>query len=73
MRIYAKVLPRSSRNKIEKISEEVYKVWITAPPVDGKANEALVELLAGYFNVAKSNIMIVGGKTSKTKIVDILT
>ena len=73
MRIYAKVLPRSSRNKIEKISEEEYKVWITAPPVDGKANEALVELLAGYFNVAKSNIMIVGGKTSKTKIVDILT
>lgn len=72
MRIYVKVIPRSSRNKIEKISDEEYKVWITAPPVDGKANKSLIEILAGYFNVSKGNIEIVGGKTSKIKIVDIL-
>jgi hypothetical protein len=71
MRIYVKVVPKSSRNKIEKISDEEYKVWVTAPPVDGKANEALAKILSDYFNVSKSNIIIVGGKTSKTKIVDI--
>jgi len=72
MRIYVKVIPKSSRNKVEKISDEEYKIWLTAPPIDGKANKSLVEILADHFNVSKSNIEIVGGKTSKIKIVDVL-
>jgi uncharacterized protein len=72
MRIYIKVHPRASRSKIEKISEGEYEVWITAPPVDGKANSMLIELLADFFNVSKSLINIAGGKTAKTKIVDII-
>jgi hypothetical protein len=72
MRIYVKVIPKSSRNKIEKISEGEYKAWITAPPVQGKANEALVKVLADYFDVSKSQVDIIGGKTAKTKIVEIL-
>lgn len=72
MRIYVKVVPKSSRNKIEKISEEEYKAWITAPPVDGKANKSLIRLLADYFDISKNFVIIVGGKTAKTKIVDIL-
>jgi uncharacterized protein len=71
MRIYVKVVPKSSRNKIEKISDEEYKVWVTAPPIDGKANEELIKSLSDYFGVSKSLIAIVGGKTSKTKIVDV--
>ncbi|HPN96626.1 MAG TPA: DUF167 domain-containing protein [Candidatus Moranbacteria bacterium] len=72
MRIYVKVIPRSSRNEIIKISEGEYRVKLTAPPVEGKANKALIEILAGYFNVSKSNVEIVGGKSAKTKIVDII-
>lgn len=72
MRIYVKVIPRSSRNKIELLSEGDYKVWLTAPPVDGKANQALIELLAVHFQVAKSQIEIVGGKTCRKKMVDII-
>lgn len=72
MRIYAKVIPRSSRNKIEKISEGEYKIWLTAPPIDGKANDSLAEILADYFGISKRSIEIIGGKTSKTKIIDIL-
>ncbi|MFA5777317.1 MAG: DUF167 domain-containing protein [Parcubacteria group bacterium] len=72
MIIYIKVIPKSSRNKIEKISEGEYKAWITAPPVQGKANEALVKILADYFDVSKSQVNIIGGKTAKTKIVEIL-
>jgi uncharacterized protein len=72
MRIYVKVVPKSSRNKIEKISEEEYKVRLTAPPVDGKANEMLIKILSEFFSVSKNCINIVGGKTSKMKIIDIL-
>jgi len=72
MRLYIKVIPRSSKNEVIQVSEGEYKVKLTAPPVDGKANEALVEILSDYFKVAKSNIQIVGGKSARTKIVDIL-
>jgi uncharacterized protein len=71
MRIYVKVIPRSSMNKIEKISEGEYKVKLTAPPVDGQANEMLIKILAEYFGVPKNSVEIVGGKSAKTKIVDI--
>ena len=71
MRIYVKVIPKSSRNKIEKTGEGEYKIWLTAPPIQGKANEMLIKKLSDFFNVSKSCIIIAGGKTSKTKIVDI--
>lgn len=71
MRIYIKVIPRSSLNKVEKISEGEYRVKLTAPPVEGEANKQLIKMLADYFDVAKSNIEIVGGKSAKVKIVDI--
>lgn len=71
MRIYVKVSPRSSKNEVIKISEGDYKVKITAPPVDNQANEILVKVLAGYFKVAKSSIIILGGKTARTKIIEI--
>ncbi|PJA87129.1 MAG: YggU family protein [Candidatus Moranbacteria bacterium CG_4_9_14_3_um_filter_42_9] len=71
MRIYVKVSPRSSKNEVVKISEGEYKVKLTAPPVDGKANDMLIKILAEYFNVSKSSVQIVGGKTAKIKIVDI--
>ena len=72
VRIYIKVIPRSSRNKIEKISEGEYKVWVTAPPVDGKANDMLIQILAEHLGVPRSCLKIIGGKTAKTKIIEIL-
>lgn len=71
MRIYIKVTPRSSQNKLLKISEGEYQAWLNAPPVDGRANEALVNLLAEHFGVAKSAVLIVGGKSVRRKMVDI--
>jgi hypothetical protein len=72
MRIYVRVSPRSSKNEVTKISEGEYKVKLTAPPVDGEANEMLRKVLSKYFNVSKSQVEIVGGKTAKIKIIDIL-
>jgi uncharacterized protein (TIGR00251 family) len=45
------------------------KIRLTAPPVDGAANEALVKFLAAQLGVAKSNVEIVSGHTSREKIV----
>lgn len=71
MRIYIKVTPRASKNEVTKISEGEYKVKLTAAPVDNQANGVLIKVLAKYFDVPKSSLKIVGGKTAKTKIVDI--
>ena len=71
MRLYLRVIPRSSQNRIEKICEGEYKAWLNAPPVDGKANEALVEIVAKHFGVSKSAVTIVGGKSARTKMVDV--
>lgn len=71
MRIYVKAIPRSSRNEVVKISEGEYKVKVTAPPVDGEANNMLIKVLAEYFKVPKSSLEIVGGKSAKKKIVDV--
>ena len=56
---------------MQKISEGEYKVKLTAPPVDGQANEALIELMADYFDVAKSSVKILSGKTAKIKLLEI--
>ncbi|HAV10976.1 MAG TPA: hypothetical protein DCX32_00290 [Candidatus Moranbacteria bacterium] len=71
MRIYVRVSPRSSKNEVIKISDGEYKVKITAPPVDGEANKMLIKVLSDHFSVSKSSINIVGGKSAKTKMVDI--
>ena len=71
MRIYLKVITRSSQQKIEKISEGDYKIWIRAVPEKGKANSEVTKVLAEYFEVGKKSVEIVGGKTSSKKIVDI--
>lgn len=72
MRIYVRVSPRSSKNEVTKISEGEYRVRLTAPPVDGKANEMLLDMLADYFGVSRSLIKILGGKTAKVKLIEIL-
>ena len=49
----------------------VYKVSVRAMPVDGKANKAILQALAVYFEVSPSSVRIVSGQTSKKKIIEI--
>ena len=69
--IEVRVLPRSSKREIVGVVDNVVKVKLTAPPVDGAANEQLVEVLSKHFNVKKSAIMILKGESSKRKTVKI--
>ena len=72
MRLYIRVVPRASRNSVEQISEHEYHIRLTTSPVKGQANEHLIEVLSKHFHIAKSLITIVGGKSARTKIVDIM-
>jgi uncharacterized protein len=70
MRINVRVIPRSSKNLIE-WEEGGLKVRLTAPPIDGAANDALIALLAQCLGLHKRNIQIVHGTTGRHKIVEI--
>lgn len=72
MRIKVKVIPRASRNAIEKMAEDSFRVWVTAAPERGKANQAATELLALEFRVPKSKIALVAGATSGQKVFEVL-
>jgi uncharacterized protein (TIGR00251 family) len=73
VRIAVKVQARSSRDEIVGVLAGALKVKLTAPPVDGAANEALIELLSSELGVPKRRISIVGGETSKSKLIEIAT
>lgn len=62
-----RVQPRASRDEIVGPHGEQLKVRITAPPVDGKANQHLVRFLAKSFGVAPSAVTLVGGETGRDK------
>lgn len=64
-----RVQPRASRNAVAGTMGDAIKLAITAPPVDGKANQAVVEFLAELLGVAKSSIAIVSGETGRNKVV----
>lgn len=59
--------PRASKNQVVGEQGGMLKVRLTAPPVDGKANAALIEFLADLFQVPKSRVALVSGETSREK------
>ena len=63
--------PRSSRNEIVGPYRDGIKIKVTAPPIEGKANEALVQLLAKEFGISSSCIEILKGLHSREKTVRI--
>jgi len=69
--VRVKVQPRSSRKGIGGIAGGVVKVYLTSPPVDGAANEQLIEILSEELKVRKSAVRIVRGLSSREKIVAI--
>ena len=64
-----KVVPRANKNQIVGKESGAVKIRLNAPPVDGKANEALVRFLAETLGVARSQIEIVAGHASRHKVV----
>lgn len=71
MIISVKVQTQAREDKIEEIGIDSYKVWVVESPQSGRANEALIEVLSDYFNVAPSLIKIKSGNKSTNKLVEI--
>lgn len=70
-RIKIKVIPNAKKNEV--VEGDIFKVYVHAPPVDGKANKAVVTVLSEYFKVRKSAVRIIRGEKSKGKVVEINT
>jgi uncharacterized protein (TIGR00251 family) len=65
------VQPGAKRSEFAGVHGERVKLRLAAPAVEGKANAALIEFLAGYFGVPKRNVSILSGVKSRTKRVAI--
>lgn len=66
-----KVIPRAKKNEIEGVEEGVLKVRIAAPPIRGKANEALIEFLAQWLQVRRHQVEISRGQASGHKVITV--
>ena len=71
MRLTVHIVPRASKTEIVGMHGDALKIRLAAPPVDGKANQALIAFLAAQYNVPVRSIAIVSGETSRRKIIEI--
>jgi uncharacterized protein (TIGR00251 family) len=67
-----RVVPRASKNEIAGVHGDALKVRLTAPPVEGKANETLIVFLAQRLGVRKSQVEIVAGAASRRKMIRVM-
>jgi len=70
MRLNIRVIPNAKQNKLVEEAGRI-KIYLNSPPVEGKANKALVEFLAEHYNTKRSRIKIISGEKSRNKIVEI--
>ncbi|MFZ0706640.1 MAG: DUF167 domain-containing protein, partial [Candidatus Korobacteraceae bacterium] len=64
-----KVHPRAKKNAITGEIGDALKLAITAPPIDGRANEACIAFVAVFLNVPRSSVTIAAGETSRNKLI----
>jgi uncharacterized protein (TIGR00251 family) len=71
MIVSVKVKPNSKQPRVEAAGDGL-TVFLKSPPVEGKANDELIERLAGHYGVPKSRVRIKSGFSSRTKLVEIV-
>lgn len=71
VRVTVRAKPRASHSRIARVDGLKVEVALAAPPVDGAANEALLELFAQALAISKSSLRLVLGQTGKQKVVEI--
>ncbi len=70
-RIWVTVKPRAKTEEVRIIDEGQYLASVHAPPQKGKANKALIELLANYLSVPKTSVRIIRGQTGRRKLIEV--
>lgn len=71
MRIFVRVKTRAKEEKVEKVNENHFIVKVKEVPEKGRANQAVIKILAEFFKVPISNVKIISGLKSKNKVVEI--
>lgn len=71
VRLTLHVQPRAARTELAGLHGDALKVRLAAPPVDGAANDALIRFLADRLGVPRSAVALVGGATSRRKVVEV--
>jgi uncharacterized protein (TIGR00251 family) len=71
MRLNIRVVPNAKKSRAV-LEPGRLKIYLTAPAVDGKANKALIEFLAEYYDVKRSAVKLVLGEKSRDKVVAIV-
>ena len=72
MKITVKAKPAAREDKIEEQEGGLFVVSVKEPPVKGRANLAIIKLLANYFSVSTSNVRIISGQTSRNKVIEVI-
>ncbi len=70
-KIWVAVKPRAKTEEVRKTDEGQYLASVHAPLQQGKANKALIELLANYFSVPKSSVRIDQGQTGRKELIEV--
>lgn len=69
MKLFVTARPGSKFNQVERLDGNHFRVRLKEPAEDGRANDALLEVLADYFGCAKSRLSLLSGRRSRQKIV----
>ena len=70
MIIKVRVIPRARQDKVTVNEDGIVRVHTVAVPADGQANEAIIRMLAKYYDVPKTRIKIIRGQTSRDKVIE---
>ena len=72
MKFFVRAKPNAHEERVEKLDETHYTVSVKEPPIDGRANLAIMRAIAAHFGVPITTVRIISGHTSKQKVVEIV-
>lgn len=71
MRITVKVVPRAKKRDIRKQPDGSYKIKVLSPPIDGRANKEVIDIIAREYGVKPSKVKIISGEKAREKVVEV--
>ena len=71
--LFVKVTPQAKENSLVETGPGQYRVKVTTPPSDGKANQAVIKLLSKTLHLAKSRFTIVRGESNRNKVIEVIS
>jgi len=71
IRLTLRVQPRAARNRVVGVHGAAVKVQVTAPPVDGAANAAVIDLVADWLGVPRRTVRLVAGESGRDKVIEV--